>query len=78
MNTPVDYEKEHGHKGNDGTQYKILGYMCLVYGSFIFLLTFIPNEMIGRLCFVFVSGVMITVGIVFLKLQKKLKKQAHY
>ena len=71
MNTPIDYEKEHGNSGNDSSQFKILGYMALVYGAFIGLLVFVPNSMIGRLCFVFVGGVMITVGLVFLKFWKK-------
>ncbi len=71
MNTPVDYEKEHGHKGNDTTQFKILGYMCLVYGSFISLLALIPNEWIGRLCFVFVGGIMLIVGGIFVKFSKR-------
>ena len=71
MNTPVDYEKEHGHKGNDTTQFKILGYMCLVYGGFISLLALIPNEWIGRLCFVFVGGIMLVVGGIFVKFSKR-------
>ncbi|MFK7971245.1 MAG: transporter [Bacteroidia bacterium] len=71
MNTPIDYEKEHGNAGNDGSQYKILGYMSLGYGLFISLLILVPNSMIGRLCFVFVSGVMIVVGIVFIRKWKK-------
>lgn len=71
MNTPVDYEKEHGNSGNDGTQFKILGYMALVYGLFIGLLIFVPNSTTGRWCFVFVGGIMITVGVIFLRLWKK-------
>jgi solute:Na+ symporter, SSS family len=71
MNTPIDYEKEHGNSGNDGSQFKILGYMALIYGIFIGLLIFVPNTAIGRWCFVFVSGVMITVGVVFLRLWKR-------
>ncbi len=71
MNTPVDYEKEHGHKGNDTTQFKILGYMCLVYGGFITLLALIPNGWIGSLCFIFVGGIMLMVGGIFMKFSKK-------
>ena len=71
MNTPIDYEKEHGHKGNDTTQFKLLSYMCLVYGGFITLLGLIPNEWIGRFCFVFVGGVMLMVGGIFLKFSKR-------
>jgi len=71
FNTPIDYEKEHGHKGNDAQQFKILGYMCLVYGTFLSLLVFIPNDLTGRLCFVFIGGIMLAVGFIFIKKYKK-------
>jgi len=65
INTPIDYEKEHGHKGHDATQFKILGNLCFVYGTFLSLLIFIPNDLTGRLCFAFIGGVMLTVGLIF-------------
>jgi SSS family solute:Na+ symporter len=73
INTPVDYEKEHGHKGSDDLQFKILGNMCLIYGTFLSLLVLIPNNLTGRLCFVFIGGVMLTVGFVFKKKYKRSK-----
>jgi len=73
MNTKIDYEKENGHKGNDGQQFKILGNMCLAYGSFLTLLVLIPNDLTGRLCFVFIGGIMLTVGFVFKSKYKKSK-----
>jgi len=75
INTPVDYEKEHGHAGNDGTQFKLLGYMCLIYGTFLSLLVFIPNDLIGRLCFIFIGGVMISVGGIFVRKYKKMASE---
>ncbi|MDB2673145.1 hypothetical protein N9Y86_04525 [Flavobacteriaceae bacterium] len=74
INTPIDYEKEHGHKGNDAEQFKILGNMCLVYGSFLSLLILIPNDLIGRLCFAFIGGTMLSVGYIFKNKYKKSKK----
>ena len=65
INTPIDYEKEHGHKGNDAQQFKILGNLCFVYGTFLSLLVLIPNDLTGRLCFVFIGGIMLTVGFIF-------------
>lgn len=65
INTPIDYKKEHGHEGHDDTQFKILGNMCLIYGSFLSILVLIPNDLTGRLCFVFIGGIMITVGTIF-------------
>lgn len=75
LNTPIDFEKENGHKGNDQQQYMILGNMCLVYGTFMSLLVFIPNDLIGRLCFLFLGGVMLVVGYVFKRQEKKLAHQ---
>lgn len=76
FNTPIDYEKEHGHKGHDGAQFKILGNMCLVYGSFLSLLILIPNDLTGRMCFAFIGGTMLTVGFIFKKKYKKGKPSA--
>ena len=67
INTPIDYQKEHGHTGHDQVQFKILGNMCLIYGTFLSLLVLIPNDLIGRLCFVFIGGIMVTVGFIFKK-----------
>lgn len=73
INTPVDFEKENGHKGTDAQQFMILGNMCLVYGTFLSLLTLIPNDLTGRLCFVFIGGIMLTVGFIFKWKYKKSK-----
>jgi len=75
FNTPVDYEKENGDKGNDDMQYLILGNMCLVYGTFMSLLILIPNDLIGRLSYVFMGGLMLTVGIIFKRKCKKIRLQ---
>lgn len=72
INTPIDYEKEHGHKGSDVTQFKILGNLCFIYGTFLSLLVLIPNDFIGRLCFVFIGGIMLTVGFIFKRKYKKM------
>jgi len=75
FNTPIDYEKEHGNKGNDHQQYLILGNMCLAYGIFLLALTLIPNEMIGRLSYIFIGGFILTVGLVLKKKYRKLIKE---
>ena len=71
INTPIDYEKEHGHQGHDNTQFKILGNMCLIYGAFLSSLVLIPNDLVGRLCFVFIGGIMLIVGFIFKKKSQK-------
>jgi len=71
INTPIDYEKEHGHKGHDALQFKVLGNMCLAYGTFLSSLVLIPNDLVGRLCFVFIGGTMLTVGFLFKRRYRK-------
>ena len=55
--------------------YKLLGGLCLVYGVFILLLTLIPNSLRGRLCFIFVGGVIFGVGAILFLLSKRRAKQ---
>ena len=61
MHTPVDFAREEGG-GSDNLQARIMGRLCLIYGSFIMLLSIIPNPPTGRLAFVFCGGVMLAVG----------------
>jgi len=61
INTPIDPEREQV-PDVDHAQYRLLGILCLVYGGFVTLLAFIPNEWIGRLCFVFCGGLVFAVG----------------
>lgn len=59
--TPVDKQDTQGVQT---AIYKLLGALCLVYGGFILVLTFIPNSLLGRACFLFCGGVMFGVGAV--------------
>jgi len=72
FNTPIDYEKEHGDKGNDHMQYLILGNLSLVYGIFMALLILIPNDLIGRLCYAFIAGIILAVAFIFKRQHKRL------
>jgi Na+/proline symporter len=63
MQTPVEFDKELGTgPSNDAQQYRTLGLMCLVYGSFVFLLVLIPNPWLGRLSMMFCSAALLAVG----------------
>ena len=76
INTPIDFEKEHGNQGNDIQQFWIMGNMCLVYGTFMTALMVIPNDLTGRLCYLFMGGLMLTIGSVFRYKHKELKAAA--
>lgn len=47
---------------SDEPVYRLLGALCLVYGGFVLLLTFIPNPVAGRLCFVAIGAIIGGVG----------------
>jgi solute:Na+ symporter, SSS family len=49
---------------SDEPVYRLLGMLCMIYGAFILLLMLIPNGLGGRLCFLFVGGIIGTAGIV--------------
>lgn len=68
LRTPVEQ-----HSGGDvqTSLYRLMGGLCLVYGVFMLALTFIPNPPIGRACFVFCGGVVLTVGIVLYRRSKR-------
>jgi len=61
METPVDFHKEEG-AGNDAQQYRTLGLMSLIYGSFISLLVLIPNSPRGHLGMLTCAATMLSVG----------------
>lgn len=75
MNTPIDFHKEEG-VGNDALQYRTLGIMSLIYGSFISLLVLIPNSPLGRLGMFACAGTMLGVGGVLLWNHKRLKAKS--
>lgn len=70
MRTPVDFEREQGHS-EDRTQLRTLGRLSFVYGAFVMLLAFIPNEPLGRLGFVAVGGIVGGVGSLLLRASRR-------
>jgi len=63
LRTPINASAE-GIQGHDEVLYRLMGSLCLVFGMFILLLTFIPNPPGGRLCFVFCGGVIFAAGCI--------------
>ncbi len=71
MHKPVDFEKEVG-KSLDALQFKTIGGFVIALGCFVCLLLLIPNELWGRLCILFVGGIILGVGALFLYLGYRL------
>lgn len=74
MHTPIDMENElPAEYESDSRQTKVMGNLCLVYGSFILLLVFIPNTLTSRFyiaaCGIFMAGfgVMLRIYNIYLK-----------
>ncbi len=63
MQTPVDPLAE-GIRYDDARQYLVIGRLCLIYGAVMLLGMLIPNAPSGRLCFAFVGGVVLSIGVI--------------
>ena len=70
MHTPIDFQKEVG-VGNDRAQRRLLGILSFIYGVFIMLGIFIPNNMIGRSTFLCCGGFIFIIGILLFKTKEK-------
>jgi SSS family solute:Na+ symporter len=55
--------------------YRLLGSLCLIYGTFILLLTLIPNSFTGRMCFVFCGGAIFGTGGILYLVSRRMEKQ---
>ncbi|MCK5849821.1 MAG: transporter, partial [Kiritimatiellae bacterium] len=62
LETPIDPVAEK-MPCNDQQQYQVLGWLCIIYGGFVSLLSLIPNGLVGRMCFVFCGGVPMVIGL---------------
>lgn len=62
MDRPIDYEKEVGVSPIDYEQYFVISKALLFVGSLIFLILLLPNDLFNRLCVLFVSGFVLTIG----------------
>ena len=60
---------------SDEPVYRLLGVLCLIYGAFILLLMLIPNGLGGRLCFLFVGGVIGGAGLVLYTIANRKRGQ---
>lgn len=83
MNTPISSEEQRldGY-ANDYKQYRILGQLCLIYGSFIMLLNLIPNSWEARLYISLCGSLILIVGLFLkareFKIKKRIKTRLQY
>lgn len=76
MKTPIDMDAEHGPTyDNDSRQYNVLGWLCLIYGSFVLLLMLIPNALQARLGILFCGSVIFTAGFVMNRIARRLRRK---
>ncbi len=74
MHRPVVTDPQKTKK-MDKAQLLSLAKMCLPYGGFIMLLSLIPNNFQGRMCFVFAGGLIFIIGLVLLRAAKKIAEE---
>ena len=74
----VNFESEHGSRGNDATQFGILGWICVVYGSFFVAMMLIPNSLTGRACYAFMALANLAIGALFIRKGRKHTANANH
>jgi hypothetical protein len=73
LHTPVAKE---GTEEVQESIYLLLGALCLVFGAFILLMIFIPNDFKGRLAFVFCGGAIFLMGAVLYSVGRRKRAEA--
>jgi solute:Na+ symporter, SSS family len=71
---PVDRVAEGG-TDQDYMQYRMVGLLCLAFGVFLLAGMLIPNPWSGRLSFLFIGGVIGGIGLVLLKVARRLARE---
>ena len=77
MARPIQPEEhELGGHDDEARQSGVLGNLCLVYGAFVLLLVFIPNELSGRLIIFCCSVITIGIGLILKAISKRSRRKA--
>ncbi len=75
MNTPVNFNEEIGAENDNSKQQAvILGTLSVIYGAFIFLLLFVPNNLSGKIAIFSCSFVMLLIGALLIGSQRHQKQ----
>ena len=70
---PVNHLAEGG-RNQDGMQNRIVGILSMCMGGFLIVCSAIPNPWEGRICFVFIGGVLFTMGFLFYRNYRRLQR----
>lgn len=70
MRTPITEEECEGTK-TDYKQAGLMGGVAMSFGTFILLLTLIPNSLSGRIAFIFCGGLVFGIGVLLRKTSKR-------
>ncbi|WP_221029084.1 sodium:solute symporter family transporter [Actomonas aquatica] len=70
IDTPVDYAREESAPASDDRQARLMGWLCIPYGSIVVLMALIPNPTIGRLAFIFCGATVITIGTLLVRFSR--------
>jgi len=75
--TPIGMSEQRANvvAQQDETVYRLIGSLCLAFGVFILFLTLIPNEFLGRMCFVFCGGSLLVAGLILTRLSRKVRDE---
>lgn len=63
MRTPINHSTED-ISNQDAIQCKLVSIMCLIFGTFTLVCIAIPNPLYGRMAFLFIGGVITTIGLI--------------
>ena len=53
-----------------------IGTLCMIFGSFVLLLMFVPNDGVKRLGFIFSGGIIFSVGWLLRRISKRHQEKA--
>lgn len=68
LDRPIDFAAEEGaHNANDARQSAAVGWLCVAYGSFVLLLSLIPNPATGRIAFLGCGGLVAVIGALLVR-----------
>ncbi len=67
LDKPVDYDAEEAAPATDDRQSRMMGWLCIPYGSVVILMSLIPNPLLGRFAFIFCGLTVIAIGTLLVR-----------